>query len=452
VTVRDRLRVLLESGELHRLARESTDRHDFAQRLGTSWEAYTKNAQRYNYPGWDELRGRWDGVGFGQQKVDGILATTESGQLGNDFDGEEPTLPNIPRLGIDIPNAGIEHEPSAVVQHDPSVPAGHYIKGESTLYDEDGNVRLKWVKTNVSQQQRLEGLLAALPSITEPFRGFAEPVKRREVSDDDLLAVYVMGDPHLGMHAWHEETGDNFDLEIAERDLVDAVDELVRVAEPARRAVILSLGDFFHFDNSNVTTTAGTRQDGDTRWSKVFRSGIRAMRRLTDRALEKHELVEDIVVPGNHDWHTSTAMAHAIEQFYEREPRVTVNTSPDPFKWVRFGKVLIMTTHGDEAKAERLMGVMACDRAKDWGETEHRHILCGHVHHSSVKELPGCTVETFPTLAPKDRWHHGKGYRSQQTMCVDTFHREWGRINRRIIGIRQLRALQEAKVRESRTS
>jgi hypothetical protein len=248
-----------------------------------------------------------------------------------------------------------------------------------------------------------------------------------------------MGDPHLGMFAWAQETGQNFDLKIAEANLVGAVDHLVGLAPPAEEALIINLGDFYHTDNqTNRTARSGHALDVDSRWSKVLGVGIRAMRRCIDAALKKHARVTVICEIGNHDDHSSVMLAHCLSQFYERDPRVTVDVSPAKFHWYRFGRNLIGTTHGDTAKPDRLPAVMACDRPKDWGETEHRYWYTGHVHHDSLKEYPGCIVETFRTLAPGDAWHRGQGYRSGQDMKCDVLHREFGRINRHVVGIRQL--------------
>jgi hypothetical protein len=247
-----------------------------------------------------------------------------------------------------------------------------------------------------------------------------------------------MGDPHLGMYAWAAETGQDFDLQIAEHNLVAAVDHLVGLAPRAKQALIVNLGDFFHADNKQGTTTGGTRLDNDTRWGKVLGVGIRTMRRCIDRALQKHEKVRVVCEIGNHDDHSAVMLAIALEMYYEREPRVEIDTSPAKFHWYEFGANLIGITHGDTARFSELGGVMACDQPEAWGRTKHRYWYCGHVHHDSVKELHGVTVETFRTLAPKDKWHADKGYRSGQDMKLDVIHRLHGRQTRHVVGIRQL--------------
>jgi len=154
--------------------------------------------------------------------------------------------------------------------------------------------------------------------------------------------------------------------------------------------------------------------------------------------LEKHQNVVVRFVAGNHDPEAVWALAFTIAAYFESEPRVTVDLSPSAHWFFRFGKVLLGATHGDKSKSEQLPGVMACDRAEDWGQTKHRHWLCGHVHHSSLKEFPGVTVETFRTLAAADAYAAGHGYRAGRDMRSLVFHREHGEIERHRVDVGML--------------
>jgi hypothetical protein len=322
------------------------------------------------------------------------------------------------------------------------VPEGFHLSGLSELRGADGEVKLRWIKSAADAETRALQLRDAILQIGEEMPR-AKKAKAPRGTDDDLLCIYPIGDPHIGMHAWGKETGQDFDIKIAEQNLIAAVDALVELAPPAKHALVINLGDFFHADSSAATTTRGTRVDVDTRWAKVLAVGVRIMRRIIDRALEQHEHVTVICEIGNHDDQSSQMLALCLEQYYEREPRVTVDTSPSKFHWYRFGRNLIGTTHGDTVKFRDLPALMACDRPQDWGETEHRYWYVGHVHHDSLmtlqgKEHPGAIVETFRTLAPKDAWHAGQGYRAGQDLKLDVIHREDGRHNRHVVGIRQV--------------
>lgn len=319
------------------------------------------------------------------------------------------------------------------------VPEGYHVKGVSTYYNKEGKPSQQWVKSQKDQRDRLEALLEAVGDIAEPFRGLSEVPAEPAVCDEDLLCVYPMGDPHIGMYAWAEETGQDFDLHTVETHLCRAVDKLVGLAPDAHTALIVDLGDYFHADNqSGVTARGGNVLDTDTRWAKVLRVGVRIARRIIDRALEKHREVHFISEIGNHDDHSAIVLATCLDLYYENNPRVVIDTSPSTFHWFRFGNNLIGVTHGHNTKPQNLPLIMAHDRKEDWGDTEHRYWYTGHVHHDSVKEYAGVLVETFRTLASRDAWHHSKGYRSGRDMKCDVLHRDYGRINRHIVGVNQL--------------
>lgn len=340
----------------------------------------------------------------------------------------------------DIMHAAARRGVSPVEDKNGTAPEGFHVKGKSTAYRSDGSVALTWVKTQADRDSQIAMLLDAVRAGLTDLPS-SRPIPMPKPRTDDLLAVYPMGDPHLGMLAWPAETGNAFDLAIAERNLFTAVDQLVRLAPACKQALVINCGDFFHADNKLGMTTKGTRVDVDGRWPKVLATGIKLMRRLIDRALEKHEHVTVINEIGNHDDHTSIVLSIALAQFYEHEPRVTIDTSPQPFHWYRFGKVLIGTHHGDKTRRDDLLGVMAVDQRKAWGESEHCYWYIGHIHHDTLKELAGCTVESFRTLAGKDDYHNSHGYRSGRDMKLIIHHKDHGEIGRHTVGISLVHAL-----------
>lgn len=322
----------------------------------------------------------------------------------------------------------------------PAMVTGQILGGVSTLLDDQGKVRAQWIKTRLDKNgvDVEKAMFEAVTHLADKWPERAVPTLAPDYCDDDLLVAYPYGDPHIGMLAWEKETGDNFDLSIAESHMFAAVDHLVNLAPRSKRAIVLTVGDTLHSDGLFNTTTRGTRVDVDGRTAKMLTVAIRTFRRIIDRALEKHEVVHVIIARGNHDELLSLVLSIALQQYYEREPRVHIDPSPQMHHWYRFGLNLIGVTHGDKAKAMDLMGVMANDRAQDWGETKHRRIYAGHIHHDVVKEVPGVIIEHLRTLASKDAWHAGMGYRSGRDMKMDVFHKVHGHINRHIVGIQQL--------------
>jgi hypothetical protein len=312
-----------------------------------------------------------------------------------------------------------------------TVPEPYVVRGTSTLYDADGKPKLQWVKTRLDETKAREAVEEWVGWLVEDAKGLAPVITPPAFTHDDLLTVYPMGDPHFGMYAWAPEAGDDFDLDIAERLTYAAIDRLVASAPPSKHALILELGDFFHADdNSAATPKSGNRLDVDTRWARVMQVGLRAMVYVIKRALEKHELVTVRIVAGNHDPHSSFALALGLDAYFNSNERVTIDLDPNVFWYYKFGKVLIGATHGDTCKTDKLPAIMACDRSEDWGQTRFRYYYHGHIHHDSVKELPGCMVESFRTLAARDAWHSGAGYRSGRDMRCIVHHKDFGEIER----------------------
>lgn len=319
-------------------------------------------------------------------------------------------------------------------QHDMTrtVPHGFLVKGVSTYYNKEGKPSGQWVKSSLDDEARIEMVKQTISALVEDVRGMANPTALPNTPTlSDLLAVYPLGDPHVGMYSWGKETGADFDLDIARRLTTSAVDRLVDSAPAADTAILLPLGDVFHADDqSNQTPTHKHQLDVDGRYVKVLQVGVQMFRYAIQTLLQKHQRVVVRFVSGNHDPQAIWALAFTIAAYFESEPRVEVDLSPAAHWYYRFGKVLLGATHGDKSKSNQLMGVMAADRPADWGQTKHRHWLCGHVHHTSVMEYPGCTVETFRTLAAADSYAAGYGYRAGRDMRCIVYHRNHGEIER----------------------
>lgn len=319
-----------------------------------------------------------------------------------------------------------------------NLPEPFIPKGVSTFYDEDGNVSRQWVKTDVAKQDQIkmlqefvEGFVPALPTIPE-----IEPLDRNY---QDLMVLYPLGDPHIGMAAYVNETGQNWGIQKAKNTYLKMFDRLVKSAPHAEQCCIVNLGDFFHADNiSGTTARSGHHLDTDSNYMNMIDAGMSIMVYMIEMALTHHEQVRVINAIGNHDDCASMFLQVALDHMFQDNPRVKIDKSAEPAHYIRFGKCLYGVHHGHTMKADKLPLVMAADRAQDWGETEFRSWLTGHIHHDTLKEYTGCTVETFRTMSPKDNWANWGGYRSDRDSKVLVLHKDYGEIERHTINIRQL--------------
>lgn len=240
--------------------------------------------------------------------------------------------------------------------------------------------------------------------------------KLARVSDPHLLYV-GLHDHHFGKLAWGRETGEDYDLKIAERLYERAGEDLLRkVAGFPVERIVLPLGhDFLHIDNLTNSTTAGTPQDVDGRFAKIFEVGQAAVIRLVDYLI-RFAPVEVLWVPGNHDYQSSFMLAKAVEAWFRHCPRVTVDASPRPRKRVHYGVNLIGCTHGSDEKPHALPGIMAQEWPAEWAASRSREWLVGHqhktkeTHYNTADVHDGVMVRVLPSLAGTDAWHFRRGY------------------------------------------
>ena len=265
-----------------------------------------------------------------------------------------------------------------------------------------------------------------------PIRTATVPAPVRSLRSD-MLAVYPIGDPHLGLMTWAPETGENWDLRKGLRVLEAAIVDLADKGTEAASAVLAPLGDVFHSDDdTNRTRRSGHVLDVDGRWVKIMKATIDLFVFGIDHLLTKHEHVTFICPPGNHDDYSAMMLSIALEKYFRKEPRVYIDSTPSHRYYHRFGKNLLVFTHGHTRKIQGLPALMSNERRADWGEVEHCHAFTGHVHNRALFEHGGVTIETTRTLAPKDRYAHEYGYLSDRDMHRVVFDAEGGEESRTI--------------------
>jgi hypothetical protein len=312
------------------------------------------------------------------------------------------------------------------------VPKGHVVKGVSALVNADGEEIVKWIKTKEGQLDPL-WIADALKTAFTNYKPGARPVKAPPKPAAELITLLPCNDWHVGMFAWSKEVGTDWDLKIAEDTIGKAVEDTITRSPSSGECIVLGGGDLLHADNSNNTTAkSGNALQVDGRYQKVVGVAVRLMVRTADAALRRHERVTLRILPGNHDEHSSVAIAYFLLAWYRNEPRVTVDVDPSMFFWRRFGAVMLGATHGHTVKIAQMPSIMASRRAEDWGATKFRYVHGFHLHHSAkiATEGDGVICEVHQAPIPQDAWHHNSGFLSGRSLQAITYHSEFGEVGR----------------------
>lgn len=313
------------------------------------------------------------------------------------------------------------------------VPEMFVAKGVSTYYNKDGKPTGQWVKANIDNQKRLQAMEAAIAALCEDVPR-VKPSAAPCIANDSLATVYTLTDSHVGMLSWHRESGEDWDLDIAERVLTGCFQAMIDASPQSAVGIVNQLGDFLHSDGLlPVTPTSGHVLDQDGRFSKVVEVAVRILRSVVSMALAKHSKVIVLMAEGNHDMASSVWLRVLFKALFENEPRVEVIDSPLPYYCIQHGKTMLAFHHGHLKKNDQLPMLFAAQFPKIWGETAKRYCHTGHRHHVEEKEHSGITVIQHPTLAARDAYAARGGWVADRQVTSITYHSEYGQVSRHTV-------------------
>lgn len=314
------------------------------------------------------------------------------------------------------------------------VPDNHNVKGFSTLYKhhEDGTktVAVEWVKTDLVKQKFEDQFKEAVERLNEVIPR-QEPRDYMGDANDDLACCYVVTDYHIGQLSDVMEVGEEYNEQIA-LELIDKwFDSALAQSPDSAVGVLAELGDFLHADNmEGVTAASGHVLDTSARPINVVDVGMRAIRLIINKMLDKHEKVHVILAEGNHNEFSSLHFRTAFTLMFENEPRVTIDNSGLPYYAFEWGDTSLFFHHGHKKNLSGLTEVFASMFRDIYGRTKYSYGHCGHLHHAHLKENAMMTIEQHPTLAPKDAYSARGGYASKRGANVVTYHKKYGEVSR----------------------
>jgi hypothetical protein len=284
-------------------------------------------------------------------------------------------------------------------------------------------------------------------AIRETIDGFkddippASAIVAPERSEEHLCNLYTFTDYHLGMLAWNQEGGSDWNISLAEKTIIAALAQMIEQSPKAHTAVVNIQGDFLHTDGKTPVTPASKHVlDADSRFPKIRRAAIRIIRSLVGMSLQRHQEVHLIIAEGNHDEESAGWLADLFAVHYEEEPRVIVNDSVLPFYVLEWGNTMLGIHHGHKVKNESLPLLFAAQFPQQWGRTTRREIHCGHRHHRDEKEYNGVTVVQHPTLAARDAYAARGGWIADRAAWAITYHKEYGAVGRVMVTTEMLGA------------
>jgi hypothetical protein len=304
-----------------------------------------------------------------------------------------------------------------------------------TSYDRTKGVARSWKDKETNHLYNIELDLKPIQAVLstdfvkQVFEDLEPPViKAYQYQPGRVMLELPIVDNHFGKPAWAEETGSDYNLEIAEKLFKKTANEILAKAELMRLPIEqfeTQIGqDFFHFDNAQGTTTSGTQMEMAAHWQQMFRTGVECLVWLVEK-LRPIAPVTLRWMGGNHDEVLSYCAAYSIYAYYKDCENVTVDLTAAPRKYIHYGVNLIGLSHGKEGK--RIQHLMQQEQPEAWGKTLYREWHLGDLHHEECEEVGGVKIRRLPSITAADGWHAKKGFRAVRTSQAFVWDRELGR-------------------------
>ena len=225
------------------------------------------------------------------------------------------------------------------------------------------------------------------------------------------IAESVAMDIHFGSLTRKEETGIDYNMDIASKDVLESSQfHLDFISNFNPEKIVMPIGsDFFNVDTVVNTTTNGTYQSEHSTWKHTFDIGCRLM----IASIDMHKQiapVEVLIIIGNHDTQRSFALGAFLQAWYRNDPLVIINNEPTIRKYFSWGTTLIGLSHGQEKQGTNYLGLMNIEAREACGSAIYKEFHLGHKHHLNVKEDLGFRVRGLGGLTATDEWHFKMGY------------------------------------------
>ena len=233
------------------------------------------------------------------------------------------------------------------------------------------------VNPNYGRLGYQKALEASLEQIKNHAPKYPKIVRPKPLPDGALCTINL-ADWHFG--AWGLDTATE-----AAHDVVSSAIQRTKGYNVERYLVVVG-NDVLHVDNPHNTTTKGTQQvmDGSS-WDQAYLAAKDCYVGVLERLAPLGD-VEVVLCSGNHDELTSFTLAHHLNAHF-RHADFTWDISTHPRKYTSWGNSFIAFTHGDKVKPNDLYAAVTTEAYELWGQTFHRYVYMGHLHHRITGEV-----------------------------------------------------------------
>ena len=262
------------------------------------------------------------------------------------------------------------------------------------------------------------------------------PISKFSVSKptpkNGLMLEWILADLHHGMRAEAKETGQNYNLDISRKLVLDSAQDIFSRAEEVEVTKLVVLGDYFHSDFMNNRT----EKSGFSLWTAdTFRNiaecGVQTVIDAIEVCLLKSDVVYVDILQGNHDKQSSVWLEITLAAHFRKNPRVIVSDSQSKARFFSWG-VNFFGYHHIDTGSPQALAIETLHQAIARSESpKFFYARTGHVHKGGkmvqrTEDVGKVVIERIPTLAAKDKFASDGLYNSARGTVANVFHNKKG--------------------------
>ncbi|AGO47509.1 hypothetical protein Phi19:3_gp105 [Cellulophaga phage phi19:3] len=271
----------------------------------------------------------------------------------------------------------------------------------------------------------------------KPFQNYIEEfipkykikkVNLKGYKHENIASVVGSSDEHFMKLCYNAYGEVIYDREIALQEVVNHTSRLIQkqLKQGIPDVFYVTIGgDDLHIDNTEQTTTKGTKQANSTDGSYRMHLG-----QYLDMTLAKIDTyaqiapVKVISTPGNHNEHTAYLLAEFIERYYQLSNKHTSTNQVEVIVryservYIQYGKNCFIFNHMSKMSLNRTkkeIHKLIMSEARQQGiniqKTDSFTMFSQHLHHELQEDLGGIAeLIIFKSISQPDDWHSDSGY------------------------------------------
>ena len=245
-------------------------------------------------------------------------------------------------------------------------------------------------------------------------------------SEANKLLLIPISDLHVNLRATEQITGNEYDCFIAQTLVNHVIDDILENINrrEIEKIVFTVGGDMLNADNQNNTTLKGTPQDCDKHLFEAFEDTLSIVLMSLIKLLQVAP-VDIVYIPGNHDETVGWFLAKVLEAQFCNDDRVSVDVSPLPRKYYKYGNTLLAFSH--DADTKKLPAIVADEAREYWSEIKFTDVFLQHLHNEQIlMEDHNMRIQRLPTISGVSKWSNDNGYKSRRMNKAFLYDRDDG--------------------------